>query len=193
MSIGIVEALIAGICCCYATVNNFSHENKAKLLPVDFESLHRFRSIKSLFLAVKMARLVQRPPKYLPEEWRHSNKLKYSSAEKERQAAERIRDETNRLVVETDQTTIKTQSDVDKKLDQRLTDVSYWKAELDRQHTETNGEIENLLQFKARLEQAIVDTEIPLNVAKDCLVVREERVDIDNVHDDVEVQLLKVI
>ena len=139
-----------------------------------------------------MARLVQRAPKYLPEEWRHSNKLKYSSAEKERQIAERIRDETNRLVVETDQTTVKTQSDVDKKLDQRLTDVSYWKAELDRQHVETNGEIENLLKFKARLEQAIVDTEIPLKVASDCLVIREERVKIDNVHDDVEVQLLKV-
>ena len=139
-----------------------------------------------------MARLVERPPKYLPEEWRHSNKLKYSSAEKERQTAERIRDETNRMVVETDQTTTRTQSDVDKKLDQRVTDVNYWKAELDRQHEESNGEIENLLKFKARLEQAIVDTEIPLKVASDCLVIREERVKIDNVHDDVEVQLLKV-
>ena len=139
-----------------------------------------------------MARLVQRPPKYLPEEWHHSNKLKYSSAEKERASAERIRDETNRLVLETDQTTDKTQSDVDKKLDQRLTDVKYWKSELDRQHSESNSEIENLLKFKARLEQAIIDTEIPLKVAADCLVAREERVKVDNVHDDVEVQLLKV-
>ena len=139
-----------------------------------------------------MARLVQRPPKYLPEEWKHSNKLKYSSAEQERRSAERIRDETNRLVVETDQTTTRTQSDVNKKLDQRFTDVNYWKAELDRQHAESNDEIESLLQFKARLEQAIVDTEIPSKVAADCLVIREERDKIDNVHDDVEVQLLKV-
>lgn len=139
-----------------------------------------------------MARLVQRPPKYLPEEWHHSNKLKYSSAEKERASAERIRDETNRLVLETDQTTSKTQQDVDVKLGQRLTDVNYWKGELDRQHAESIGEIENLLTFKARLEQAIVDIEIPLKVAAECLVVREGRVKIDNVHDDVEVQLLKV-
>ena len=139
-----------------------------------------------------MARLVQRPPKYLPEEWKHSNKLKYSSAEKERASAERIRDETNRLVLETDQTTTRTQSDVNKKLDQRYTDVTYWKAELDRQHAESSDEIENLLKFKARLEQAIVDTEIPLKVAADCLVIREERDKIDNVHDDVEVQMLKV-
>ena len=139
-----------------------------------------------------MARLVQRPPKYLPEEWHHSNKVKYSSAEKERASAERIRDESNRLIHETDQTTIRTQSDVDKKLDQRLTDVDYWKSELNRQHGESEAEIEQLLQFKTRLENALAGTEIPLRVATDCLVAREERAKIDNVHDEVEVQLLKV-
>ena len=140
-----------------------------------------------------MARLVQRPPKYLPEEWCHSNKLNYSSAEKERASAERLRDESVRLIHETEQTTVITQSDVNKKLDQRLTNMNYWKSELDRQYGETNEEIENLLQFKERLEKALADTEIPLKIARECLVVREERVKIDNVHDEVEVQLLKVI
>lgn len=140
-----------------------------------------------------MARLVQRPPKYLLEEWRHSNKLNYSSAEKERANAERLRDESFRLIHETEQTTILTQSDVNKKLDQRLTNVDYWESELHRQHGETSEEIENLLKFKERLEKALADTEIPLKIAGECLVVREERVKIDNVHDEVEVQLLKVI
>lgn len=139
-----------------------------------------------------MARLVERPPKYLPEEWRHSNKIQYSSAEKERTIAERIRDESNRLVQETDQSTAKTQADVDKKLSQRLIDVSYWKSELDRQHAETCSEIDSLLNFKARLDQAIANTQIPLKVVMDCLTAREGRVKIDNVHDDVEVQMLKV-
>lgn len=140
-----------------------------------------------------MARLVQRPPKYLPEEWRQSNKFQYSSAEKERASAERLRDESLRLIHETEQTTVVTQSDVNKKIDQRLTDMNYWKAELERQHGESNGEIEYLLKFKVRLEKALVDTELPLRIASDCLVVREERVKIDNVHDDVEVQLLKEV
>lgn len=139
-----------------------------------------------------MARLVQRPPKYLPEEWHHSNKLKYNSAEKERTRAERIRDESHRLIHETEQTTFLTQSDVNKKLEQRLTDENYWKFELERQHGETKGEIDNLLKFKERLEKALVDTDIPLKIAGECLAVREERVKIENVHDQVEVQLLKV-
>ncbi len=103
-----------------------------------------------------------------------------------------IRDESARLKHETHMTTIKTQSDVNKKLDQRIHDVNFWKSELDRLHGETDDEINTLLQYKDRLEKALEATQLPLHVSKQCLVNREQRSKIDLVHDDVEIQLLKV-
>ena len=140
----------------------------------------------------KMARLVQPPPKYTPEEWHRSNHLNYNSAERERKLAEMIRDESARLCHETHVTTVKTQNDVNKKLDQRINDINFWKSELDQQHAETDDEINMMLKYKERLERALAATETPLLVSRECLVNRESRVKIDLVHDDVEIQLLKV-
>lgn len=139
-----------------------------------------------------MARMVQRPTKYTPEEWHRSNHLNYSSAEHERRSAEIIRDESERLKHEVHVRTIKTQSDVNKKLDQRIEDLNFWKSEIDRLHGETEDEIGELLRYKDRLEKALEATHLPLHVAKQCLGNREERTQIDLVHDDVEIQLIKV-
>ena len=139
-----------------------------------------------------MARLVQRPTKYTPEEWHRSNHSNYNTAERERRSAEVIRDESDRLKHEVHITTIKTQSDVNKKLDQRIQYITFWKSELDRLHGETEDEINELLRYKERLEKALDATLLPLNVAKQCLGNREERINIDLVHDDAEIQLIKV-
>lgn len=139
-----------------------------------------------------MARLVQLPPKYTPEEWHASNHLQYFNAEHERAAAERLRDESFRLAHETEVRTRQTQLDVNKKLDQRITDINFWKAELDQKQEETEDEISTMLQFKARLEKALGDTELPLMIAQQCLANRERRMKVDLVHDNVEMQLQKV-
>lgn len=140
-----------------------------------------------------MARLVQPPPKYTPEEWHASNHLQYFNAERERAAAERLRDESFRLAHETEVRTTQTQMDVNKKLEQRITDIGFWKSELDQKQEETEDEISTLLQFKARVEKALADTELPLMIAQQCLVNRERRIKVDLVHDNVEMQLQKVI
>ena len=139
-----------------------------------------------------MARLVQPPPKYTPEEWHASNHLQYFNAERERAAAERLRDESFRLAHETEVRTRQTQLDVNKKLDQRITDINFWKSELDQKQEDTVNEITMMLQFKARLERALADTELPLMIAQQCLANREKRMKVDLVHDNVEMQLLKV-
>lgn len=140
-----------------------------------------------------MAHLIKNQPKYTPEEWHRSNNTNYSNAEHERKTAEMIRDESNRLANERHLTTVKTQNDVNKKLDQRLTDVKFWKQELDRQYQETADEIEQMLKYKQRLEEALDATETPLMITKACLQNRTRRVAIDLVHDDVEIQLLKEV
>ena len=79
-----------------------------------------------------MARLLEAPTKYTPDEWHRSNHLNYASAEQKRMGSETIRDESARLANETHITTMKTQSDVNKKIEQRLNDINFWKSELDR-------------------------------------------------------------
>lgn len=140
-----------------------------------------------------MARLIEAPKKYTTNEWNLSNHLNYQKSEKERKTGEKIRDESERLAHETHITTLKTQSDVNKKIEQRLNDINFWKSELDRQHKETEDEIQKMLDYKNRLETALSATEIPLHIAKECINNRQKRMSIDLVHDDVEVQLLKVI
>lgn len=139
-----------------------------------------------------MARLVQPSPKYVPEEWHASNHLQYFTAEKERAAAERLRDESERLRVEIEVRTVETQQDVNKKLEQRLNDINFWKSELDNEQQATLNEIDMMLNYKTRLSRALADTELPLMIAQQCLVNREKRQGVDLVHDNVEMQLLKV-
>ena len=139
-----------------------------------------------------MAKLIEAPTKYTPQEWHRSNHLSYAKAEQDRKVSEMIRDESARLANETHITTQKTQSDVNKKLEQRLNDINFWKSELDRQYQETEDEVQKMLDYKQRLEDALNDTQIPLHIARECLQNREKRMSIDLVHDDVEIQLLKV-
>ena len=71
-----------------------------------------------------MARLIEAPTKYTPEEWHRSNHLNYAKAEQNRKHGETIRDESARLANETDITTMKTQSHVNKKIEQRLNETT---------------------------------------------------------------------
>jgi len=140
-----------------------------------------------------MARLLEAPTKYTPDEWHRSNHLNYASAEQKRMGSETIRDESARLANETHITTMKTQSDVNKKIEQRLNDINFWKSELDRQYQETEDEIQKMMEYKERLEVALGATQLPLHISRECLQNRERRIGIDLVHDDVEIQLLKEV
>lgn len=140
-----------------------------------------------------MAKVVTGPQRYTHPEWTTSNLTKYSNAEVERAAAERLVDESKRLADETEKRTEKTQRDVNKKFDQRLDDVKYWKKELDDKLNGISVEIDNLIAFKTRVEKALEATSEPLHIARQCLANREKRAAIDLVHDDVQKQLIKEV
>lgn len=140
-----------------------------------------------------MAKLVTGPPKFTHREWNISNQSKYANAEAERTAAERLKDESERLIEETAKTTFKTQRDVNKKFDQRIFDIDYWKKELDDKLDGLSKEIDSLLAFKTRIEKAREACKEPLHIARQCLANRQRRTDIDLVHDDVEKELLKEV
>ncbi|XP_054857646.1 tektin-1 isoform X1 [Eublepharis macularius] len=138
-----------------------------------------------------MAKLLQLPPKFLPPEWHIANKTQYSSAEAQRSRSERLVDESQRLVDEIERTTRKTQSDVNKRIEQRVEEIKFWKQQLDDKLDQIVKETEVLVMFKTRLEKALQSCKEPLFIVQECLLNRERRVGIDLVHDEVERELIK--
>ncbi|XP_053130607.1 tektin-1 isoform X1 [Hemicordylus capensis] len=140
-----------------------------------------------------MAKLLQAPPKFLPPEWHIANKTQYSGAEAQRSLSEHLVDESQRLVDEIERTTQKTQSDVNKRIEQRLEEIRFWKKQLDDKLDQLAKETDVLLAFKTRLEKALEGCREPLFIAQQCLLNRERRVGIDLVHDEVEQELIKEV
>ncbi|XP_029638303.2 tektin-1-like [Octopus sinensis] len=129
--------------------------------------------------------------RFTHKDWTCSNLRKYANANTERQNAERLVAESLRLQDEAEAQTKKTQNDVNKKFDQRLDDLKFWKSEIDKKLDDITEEIDCLETFKRRLQAALEDCYNPLNIAKQCLLFREHRQGIDLVHDDVQKELLK--
>lgn len=152
-------------------------------------TLHAMTPVGSL----PTSSFVQKNSMYTPNQWRTSNIQNVTNGEKERATAERLRDECARLRTETAIRTNRTQLDVNNKLDGRITDVNFWKEELNREHREIMEEIKMLQQFIGRLERALAATEKPLNVTRQNLDYRTRRVKIDLVYDNVEEVLNKEI
>jgi len=103
-----------------------------------------------------------------------------------------VRFSSSDVIKETEALSLRTQSANTKKLTERLHDINYWKAELQRQITDMISETDLLCQQKLRLENALRATEIPLHIATDNLHCRQRRQGIDLVQDNVEIYLLKV-
>ncbi|XP_053130610.1 tektin-1 isoform X2 [Hemicordylus capensis] len=122
-----------------------------------------------------MAKLLQAPPKFLPPEWHIANKTQYSGAEAQRSLSEHLVDESQRLVDEIERTTQKTQSDVNKRIEQRLEEIRFWKKQLDDKLDQLAKETDVLLAFKTRLEKALEGCREPLFIAQQCLLNRLNR------------------
>ncbi|XP_064022267.1 tektin-1 [Pogoniulus pusillus] len=140
-----------------------------------------------------MARLLQAPPKFLPSEWDLANQMQRASTESQKCRSERTVAESQRLLEEIERTTQKTQSDVNKKIEQRQEEVKFWKQELDNKLEQIVHETEVLLTFKTRLEKSLESCQEPLVIAQKCLLNRQRRLGIDLVHDEVEQELVKEV
>lgn len=140
-----------------------------------------------------MARPLQAPPKFLPSEWHVANKMQSASTESQKSSSERLVAESRRQVDEIEKTTQKTQSSVNKKIEQRLEEIKFWKRELDNKLEQIVNETEVLLTFKIRLEKALESCKEPLAVSQKCLLNRQRRAGTDLVLDEVERELVKEV
>lgn len=140
-----------------------------------------------------MAQVVTRPQRFTPDEWKLANKIKHTNSERNRAAAERLILESDRLDSQTREQSDTSLSDVEKKIDQRLNDIKYWKEELEKKLDDIFYETDNLEAYKVRLEKAIASIQEPLHTVQTCLANREKRFDIDLVHDNVQKELIKEV
>lgn len=132
------------------------------------------------------------PPRYAVSDWHTSNKLLRTNAERLRNASHDIRQDARRLRNETENHTRWTQHDTNTKLDKRIDDINEWKEALQRCLDNTQREIEALQDEKMKTERALDAKKLPLDIAVECLMLRENRVGIDLVRDEVEEQIHKV-
>ena len=132
------------------------------------------------------------PPRYAVSDWHTSNKILRTNAERLRNASHDVRQEARRLRNETDNHTRWTQHDSNTKLEKRIDDINEWREALERCLDDTQREIAALQAEKEKTERALDAKKLPLNVAIECLMLRENRDGIDLVRDEVEEQLHKV-
>jgi len=131
--------------------------------------------------------------RYSTSDWDMSNKNYFALSDSERSMAERLRCDAWRAVKATDSRTRNRQSSNTKRLGERLQDITHWKGELMDEMNVMEVENDNLKEHKRILEKAYQDTRGPLQIAEECLLQREKRVGIDQVHDDVEKALTREV
>jgi len=131
--------------------------------------------------------------RYSTTDWDNSNKAHFNLSDRERGLAERLRADAWRAIKATDTRTRNRQASNTKRLGERTYDITFWKDELNREIRENDNETANLEEHKRVLEKALADTKNPLAIAEECLLQREKRHGIDQVHDDVERNLSREV
>ncbi|XP_067936930.1 tektin-3-like [Watersipora subatra] len=173
-----------------AKVNSsVASESKVPVPQASTNQMTRCDEVKvpSLFSAARNALYTR----YAPEDWsRHKRNI---SADQVRASGERLRMESNRLATELDDKTKHTIADVGNKLGGRISDVKFWKREVDAETEAMIGEMEQLNRARQALETFLKETDNQAHIAKECLYEREKRTGIDLVHDGPERALITEI
>ncbi|NWX93539.1 TEKT2 protein, partial [Nothoprocta pentlandii] len=128
----------------------------------------------------------------LPD-WHSNAELLSANAERRRSASHRIRQEARVLRNETSNQTKWDEQDNKTRLTERISSVNRWKETLDKCLADIDAEIETLAKVKEAAEHALQAKNLPLDVAIECLTLRESRRAIDVVRDPVEEELHKEV
>lgn len=143
---------------------------------------------------VDMATLSVKPGcRYTIPDWHTSNLLISTNAERQRLASHQVRQEARNLRNETTNQTKWEEHDNRTRLSERIDDVDRWKETLARCLCDVDAEIDNLTQMKEEAERALQAKNLPLDVAIECLALRDRRQAIDVVKDLVEDELHKEV
>ncbi|XP_018654711.1 tektin related [Schistosoma mansoni] len=127
--------------------------------------------------------------KCTPQEWMSYQNEKYFQATNDCEQTEEVNDSTKSIIRSTDARTRKLQADSTKRLKERLHDTLFWKQALEREINDVIQETSFLIKEKDRLQNFLLETDLPLQIATENLNTRECRRAIDKVADPVESEL----
>ncbi|EPQ09197.1 Tektin-2 [Myotis brandtii] len=141
-----------------------------------------------------MAMLSVKPSqRFQLQDWHTNSYLLSTNAERQRDASHQIRQEARILRNETNNQTIWDEHDNRTRLEERVDTVNRWKEMLDKCLTDLDAEIDALTQMKESAEKNLQAKNLPLDVAIQCLTLRDSRRDVDVVRDPVEEELHKEV
>ncbi|NWI21692.1 TEKT2 protein, partial [Crypturellus soui] len=141
-----------------------------------------------------MATLSAKPgQRFSLPDWRANAELLSANAERRRAASHRVRQEGRVLRGETGNQTKWDEQDNRTRLTERISSVNRWKETLDKCLADIDAEIDTLAKVKEAAEHALQAKNLPLDVAIECLTLRESRRAIDLVRDPVEEELHKEV
>lgn len=135
-----------------------------------------------------------RTTKFTLQEWRLSNDQRCRNSEDQQQLADRILEECQRIREETAERSEVQKATSDRRINERIGDIEFNKKELQIQRKEICLELEALGVYKTRLEDCLASLQQnALNICRKCLMLRDGRIGIDLVQDEVEHALKKEI
>ncbi|KAK2518569.1 Tekt2 [Columba guinea] len=141
-----------------------------------------------------MATLSVKPgQRFTLPDWHTNADFISTDAERQRSTSHQVRQEGRALRNETNNQAKWDEHDNRTRLAERISSVNRWKETLDKCLTDIDAEIEALAKVKEAAERALQAKNLSLDVAIECLTLRESRRAIDVVRDHVEEELHKEV
>lgn len=135
-----------------------------------------------------------RTSKFTMSEWRLCNDQRSRNTQDQQQLADRILGESFRIREETGERADIMKATVDRRIDERIGDVEFNKNELQIQRNEIYSELEALSVYKIRVLDCLKSLQAnALTIVRKCLMLRDGRLGIDLVVDEVEFALQQEI
>ena len=125
-------------------------------------------------------------------EWTAWTRAELSAADRARSGSELARANVLTACSSLCERTRRTQADATRRLGDRTADIKHWRDEV-RAEADAAGADAAALELAIGLfDRAYAEAEVPLQIAEECLHLREQRICVDLVRDNVETELIKV-
>lgn len=128
-----------------------------------------------------------------PADWTAYTRAELTAADRARAGSELVRADVMTLCRDACERTHKAQADATRRLGDRANDVKFWRDEVRAEADAATAEALALDKSIACLERALDEANEPLHIATECLRLREQRMGVDLISDDVEKELIKEI
>jgi len=134
----------------------------------------------------------QQNHKLATAEWLAWTRAELTAADRARSGSELVRANVLAACRGLCERTRRTQADATHRLGDRTNDVKFWRDEIRAEADASGAASADLDRAIGLLDRAFTEALVPLEIAEECLHLREQRIGVDLVHDDVEIELIKV-